>query len=160
DPSRGGLEVVRRARQCLEQLAGDPDTPLVAATVRLLALRRPPGAVEALLDYSPWAPDEAGAREVRGALAALADEGGKRNAGLPAALKRRDRRRRAAAAAALGQDGGAFLKQPWRRVFVAGVRVPMRSMLSRDGQHFMDLETVEPPQFYNRLDDSLFTTKP
>src|SRR5205085_1144646 len=109
-------EVARRARQCLEQLAGDPDTALAAATVRLLALRRPPGAVETLLDYGAWAPDEAVAREVRGALATLADDGGKGKRALRAALKDRDPQRRAAAAAALGQDGGAYLKQGWRRV--------------------------------------------
>jgi hypothetical protein len=153
-------EVARRARQCLEQLAGDPDTALAAATVRLLALRRPPGAVEALLDYAAWAPEEAVAREVRGALATFAEDGGKGKRALRAALKDRDPQRRAAAVAALGQDGGAYLKQPWRRVLVSGVRVPMRSMLYRDGQHFMDLETVEAPQFFNRLDDSLFTTRP
>jgi hypothetical protein len=152
-------EVARRARQCLEQLASDPDLTRAAAAVRLLAVRRPAGAAEALLDYGPWAPDEVVAREVRGALAALVDEGGKRNPALLAALKDRDPWRRGAAAAALGQDGGAYLKQGWRRVFVTGLRVPMRVAMHRDGKPAMDLETTEV-QFYNRLDDGLFSTKP
>jgi hypothetical protein len=148
-------EVSRRAKQCLEQLASHPDVPLLAAAVRLLALRRPAGAAEALLDYFPWAPNEAIEREVQGSLAGLADQGGKPNPALLAALKDRDPRRRAAAAAALGRDGGAYLKKGWRRVFVSGVRVPVRLELYREGRHFMDLETIEA-QFYNRLDDSLF----
>ena len=44
-------------------------------------------------------------------------------------------------------------------MFVTGVRVPMRVALYRDGKLSMDLETTEL-EFFNRLDDSLFTTRP
>ncbi|HYT89885.1 MAG TPA: hypothetical protein VEL76_14360 [Gemmataceae bacterium] len=149
------LEVSRRATQCLEKIADDPDQALVAAAVRLMAVRRPAGAAEALLAYGPWAPDETIAREVQGALAAVAVEGGKKNPVLVQALKDRDPQRRALAAAALGEDGGAYLKQGWRRLHVEGVRMAMRSALYRDGVHFMDLESLGV-EFFNRLDDSLF----
>jgi hypothetical protein len=152
----GDAEMARRAAQCLQELVGGPDQALTAAVARLIALRRPAGAAEVLLDYFPWAPDEAVAREVQGALAEIADAADKQDPVLVRAQKDRDPQRRAAAVAALGQDGGAYRKQGWRRVFVEGVRVSTRSALYRDGEHFMDLETTEA-HFYNRLDDSLFT---
>jgi hypothetical protein len=152
----GDGEVARRAGQCLQELAGGPDQALTAAVARLIAFRRPAGAAEVLLDYLPWAPNEAVARAVQGALAEIADAGGKQDPALVRALKDGDPQRRAAAAAALGQGGGASHKLGWRRVFLEGVRVSTRSQLYRDGEHFMDLESTEA-QFYNRLDDSLFT---
>jgi hypothetical protein len=148
-------EVSRRARQCLAQLAEHPDVPVAAAAVRLIALRKPAGASAVLLDYFRWAPSEAVTREVQGALAAVAKQGGKRDPVLVKALKDRDPLRKAAAAAALGEDGGAYLKQPWRRVFPEPILVPMRSELHRDGTLSMTLETVEV-HYFNRLDDSLF----
>jgi hypothetical protein len=149
------LEMSRRAEQLLEKIGRNAEQALSAAVVRLLAARRPAGAAEALLDYFPWAPDDAVAREVQGALVTLAADP-REKAALEKALASRDGQRRAAATAALGKDGGKFLEQPWRRLPVSGVRLPMRSALYREGQHFMDLETTEV-HFYNRLDDSLFT---
>jgi hypothetical protein len=151
DPDR---EVARRAEQCLEKLGQTSDQVLAASAVRLIALRRPAGAAEALLAYVPWAPDETVAREVQGALAALAAEP-EQNSALVLALKDRDPQRRATAEAALGRDGGFYLKQGWRRVIVDGVRMSMRCALYRDGQHFMDIETLGV-EYFNRLDDSLF----
>jgi hypothetical protein len=148
-------EVSRRAQQCLEHVT-QTHPALSAAAVRLLALRRPAGAAEALLDYYAWAPDEAVQREVQAALAALATAKGKPRAALEQALKDRNPQRRAAALAALGQDGGAYLKQGWRRVYVEPVLLATRSELFRDGRHVMNLETTEA-HYYNRLDDSLFT---
>lgn len=148
-------EVARRAEQCLEHVTKGAETRLTAAVVRLLALRRPPGTAEVLLDYFAWAPDEAMQREVQGALAALATDGGKPNPVLEKALKDPNPLRRTAATAALGRDGGVYLKQGWRRVPVEGVRLSMRSALYRDGQHFMDLECTEI-HYFNRLDDSMF----
>jgi hypothetical protein len=152
----GDGEARRRAEQCLQELVSDPDQALTAAVARLIALRRPAGAVEVLLDYVPWAPSEAVTREVQAALAEIADASGKQDPALVRALKDRDPQRRAAAAAALGRDGGAFRKQGWRRVFLEGLRLSTRAELYRDGQHFMDLETTET-RYFNRLDDSLFT---
>ena len=149
-------EVARRARQCLEALADNPDVALTAAAVRLLAQRRPPGAAAVLLDYLPWAPDEAVTREAQGALDAIASAAGKVDPVLRRALTDRDPQRRAAAAAALAKDGGTYRKQPWRRVFVDGVRVAMRVESYREDERYMDLETTET-EFFNRLDESLFS---
>ncbi len=53
-------EVAGRAKECLQQIGkSSSDMQLVAAAVRLIAQRRPEGAVKALLDYLPSAPDEA-----------------------------------------------------------------------------------------------------
>ncbi len=147
-------EVARRAEQCLEHI--NQEQTLAASVVRLVALRRPAGAAEVLLDYAPWAPDETVTREVKGALAAVAGAPDKQDPVLVKALKDRDAKRRAFAEAALGKDGGAYLKQGWRRLAIEGLRLSMRSSLYRDGQLFMDLETTET-HYFNRLEDSLFT---
>jgi HEAT repeat protein len=96
----------RRARRCLEFIAGDGGTALAAAAARLLALQRPAGAVSVLLAYAPLAEDEAVAREVRTALGALALVNGKPEPILLASLADREPGRRATAAEALCQAGG------------------------------------------------------
>jgi hypothetical protein len=148
-------EVGRRARLCLDHLADHPDTALIRAAVRLIALRRPTGAAGVLLTYLPWAPDEATAKEVKEALAAVALLDGQPNSVLANALKDADPVRRAAAAAVLGKDGGAYAKQGWRRVAFQGLLLSNRVLAYREGRLHMDLTTYER-HFYNRLDDSIF----
>lgn len=79
--------------------------PLPAAAVRLLALRKPAGAAEALLAYAPLATDDAMATEIHTALAALAVRDGKLEPALVAALADRLPLRRAVAAEVVGRDG-------------------------------------------------------
>ena len=52
------VEVVRRAERCLERIEKVPSTALSAAAARLIAQRKPAGAVGALLAYLPVADDE------------------------------------------------------------------------------------------------------
>jgi HEAT repeat protein len=70
-------DVARRAQRCLHWIDGPTGAGLTAAAVRVLALRRPAGAAEALLAYLPFADDPAVAEALRGALAALAFAGGR-----------------------------------------------------------------------------------
>ena len=74
-----------RIQKCLElvEKGSDPVLPPVAA--RLLALRKPPGAAQALLAYLPLAEDEAMSEEVRNALNSVVMQEGKID---PAILKR------------------------------------------------------------------------
>src|SRR5262245_58892930 len=71
------LERSRRIELCLEEIArnADQNLPLVAA--RLLALRKPPGATEALLAYLPFTDDEVMKWEVIQGLTSLAVRDGK-----------------------------------------------------------------------------------
>jgi hypothetical protein len=148
-------EVVRRAEQCLNHYARHRETPLVPAAVRLIALRRPPGALPVLLAYLPWAADEKTADEVVAALVAVRGRDGKDDPALVAACKDGNPAVRKAAAAALGRDGGAFLRRPGRRVVVPGLRFASRVELYRNGKREMELE-VQDLQLFNRLDDSIF----
>ena len=67
----GDLEIARRAEKCLIRIE-EKDAPIdvAPAVVRLLAVRRPPGAVETMLAFLPFAGNEAIADEVRGFLEA------------------------------------------------------------------------------------------
>jgi HEAT repeat protein len=103
DPAddRGGL------RRCLQAFADQGRTPpLPTAAPRLLALRRPAGAAQALLAYLPLA-DDALATEIDTALTALAVPGGKLEPALAAALADRLPERRAVAAEVVSRAGTA-----------------------------------------------------
>ena len=54
------LEVARRATRCLEHLQGQHPAAFAQtmAAVRLLAVRRPQGTIEVLLDYLPFVNEE------------------------------------------------------------------------------------------------------
>jgi HEAT repeat protein len=97
-------EVRRRARRCLEEIERGPGSALPAAAVRLLARRRPAGALEVLLTYAPFADDEFVEDEVLAALAALGLRGGKAAPPLTDALADAQAPRRAAAAYAVGRS--------------------------------------------------------
>jgi hypothetical protein len=151
-------EVATRARRCLAALgpAKKREGPTVAA-VRLLAVRRPAGAVEALLAVLPGA-DEKLTAEVRAALAALAGPAG-RHPALQAALKDAHPARRAAAAAVLGKDGGAYLRQPGRRLYPRGLRQAMKQVQVTGGKMEMEMEVLEV-ECFNRFADKEFARPP
>ena len=65
------LEVRNRARDLLVEIEKNRDTPLAPVTARLVALRKPAGAAEALLAFLPFAEEDALVAEVQAALNAL-----------------------------------------------------------------------------------------
>jgi len=96
------LEIARRAEKCLQRITeGDHAREVPAAAARLLAARKPVTAIATLLDFLPFADNDAVADEVRSALAALALPEGKPDKLLQAALSDKTPLRRAAAAEAL-----------------------------------------------------------
>jgi HEAT repeat protein len=101
---------------CLQVFADQGAAPpLPPAAVRLLALRKPAGAVDALLAYLPLATDDAMANEMQTALSALALRDGKPEAALVAALADRLPVRRAVAAEVVcrtGREAGRALVRP------------------------------------------------
>src|SRR5262249_48872605 len=52
-------ETIRRARDCITAIENGPGPILSAAVVRVVARKRPEGAVEVLLRFIPFADDEA-----------------------------------------------------------------------------------------------------
>lgn len=147
-------EVRRRARSCLKQLKAGADEKATIAAVHLLALRRPAGAADALLDILPTAPESV-AGAIRAALYHLGSGSSKPDAVLVAALKDPTPARRAAAEAALGKDGDAYAKLPNRRIFRPDAKRPRKIILLLEHNAQLTLE-VQEQRFYNRFDDSLF----
>src|SRR5438552_4113465 len=79
---------------------------LATSMARLLARHKPPGAVETMLSYLPFADNEQVADEARALLAQLAMPEGKPHPALAAALTDKLPARRAAAGEALAKGGG------------------------------------------------------
>jgi outer membrane protein assembly factor BamB len=109
-------EVVGRARKCLEQIDSGLTSIVTSAAVRLLAVRKPDGAAEALLAYVPSAEDETVAEEVRLALSSLAMRDGKPEPALVAALTDKNAARRAAAGSALARANVAAERDAVRKL--------------------------------------------
>jgi hypothetical protein len=148
-------EVKRRALACLKAIGAQPDEKPAAAVVRLVGWRKPAGAAEVLLDWASRLADDPLGREVRAALAAVAVVNGKPDEVLVKALESKDAERRAAAAAALGKDNGVFEKKPGRRLYLTGIKFPMKAVQLQNGAKMLEREYTDV-QFYNRFDDSVF----
>jgi HEAT repeat protein len=101
------LEVVRRAELCLEEIERGPGSALPVAAARLLALRKPAGAIESLLLYLPFADDDWVEEEVLTTLNTLSVQQGAVDPALLRALHDPHPARRAAAALVLGHWGNA-----------------------------------------------------
>jgi HEAT repeat protein len=97
------LEIRRRVRDCLEAIQDNKTTPLPLTAPRMLAVRKPEGAVAVMLDYLPAAEDSTTAGEIQTALNALAYIDGKPDATLVKALEDKIAARRAAAVISLSQ---------------------------------------------------------
>jgi hypothetical protein len=96
-------ERARRARECLERIERGPGPMLMEAAARLLALRRPPGAEAALLEYAPYADDDRVEEALVLALAAVSLRDGKAAPEILEAARSSAPARRAAAAFVLGR---------------------------------------------------------
>ncbi|HTU90121.1 MAG TPA: hypothetical protein VMF69_08610, partial [Gemmataceae bacterium] len=99
-------EVARRAKMLIERIETGPDERLPIAVLRLLAVRKPAGAVEALLAYLPFAEDDIREDEVRKSLIFLTRRDGQLNPALLRGLADTQAKVRAVAAEALIEGGG------------------------------------------------------
>jgi hypothetical protein len=149
----GDPEVKRRAKLCLDAIGRQPDEKPVVAAVRLLGWRKPAGAAELLLDWASRCGDDALGREVRSALVAVAIVDGKPAPVLVAALEDKDAARRDAAAFALGKDDGKVEKIPGCRLYLAGLKFPMKAVQYQDGAKMLEREYTRI-ELFNRFDDA------
>ncbi len=99
-------ETIRRARDLIERIEHEPSRNLPSAAVRLLALRKPSGAAEALLAYLPLAEEENLTVEVKKSLNLLTRHNGKLDAAVVRALTDDLPLLRSVAAEALVEGGG------------------------------------------------------
>lgn len=95
------LEVRNRSQKLFTALEADSKTPLSVVVPRLIALRKPKGAVESILAYVPFVEDETMMDELQTALNSVAFVKGKADPAIVKALDDKVPSRRAAAAAAL-----------------------------------------------------------
>jgi HEAT repeat protein len=100
-------EVKGRVERCVSQIKTreEKTPPLSPVSARLVALRKPAGAAEVLLNYLAVNDEDAVSEEVLNALAAVATRKGKVEPVLLEGLKDEQARRRSAAGAALVQAG-------------------------------------------------------
>ena len=109
------LEVRRRVRECLDSIQDNKATPLPLTAPRMLAVRKPAGAIEVMLAYLP-AEDDTTVNEIQSALNALAYSDGKPDAALVKALAETIAPRRAAAVVALAQTPTADVLPALRKL--------------------------------------------
>jgi HEAT repeat protein len=100
-------EVARRAALLIDRIEHEPTQQLPIAALRLLAIRKPAGAVAALLAYVPHADEEERTEELQKALARLALRDGEPDPALRQALADAKPLVRATAGRALIEGGGA-----------------------------------------------------
>lgn len=110
------LEATRRAELLIKKIEGGPGPELPAAAARLLALRRPAGAIDALFNFLPHADDDWVREEVLTALGRLAVRPGAADARLLAALKSDRPEQRQAAAYVLARHGDLEVRDPVRQL--------------------------------------------
>ncbi len=124
-------ERARRAETCLQEIADKGGKPLPEPVLRLLSLRKPAGAVEALLDYLPHAEVEERSDEVRKTLAALAMREGRSEPALVRALEDPQPLRRLAAAEAIAAEGALEQRAAVRKLLRdSDPRVRLRTALA------------------------------
>ncbi|MBY0528398.1 MAG: HEAT repeat domain-containing protein [Gemmataceae bacterium] len=98
-------EMSHRAGVCLSEIATQPDSTLTAAAIRVLARRDHADALAAVLEFFPFAGEEAVEEDALNTLATLGIKNGKPEAKLVEALKDPLPARRGAAACVLARQG-------------------------------------------------------
>ena len=147
-------EVARRGRDCIKTIEETYNPEMLRRVVRLLGLRKPPEAVEALLLLAPGA-DAALTTEIRVALLELAGTKGSISPALERALQDRDAEIRTTAEVVLGRDGGAWLKRAGRPLFPTGIKLPYTMSFQFRDNMTVDVKMVDF-QVYNSFEDKWF----
>ena len=111
-------EQARRAETCLQGIDRQKSPAIIGAAVRLLAVRKPDGAVETLLSYLPSAGDASEIDEISQAMSRLGVRDGRPHRLLLQALADKDAVKRRVAGVALARAGLAG-KEPWLRLLLA-----------------------------------------
>jgi HEAT repeat protein len=157
-------ETARRAKQLVERIEREPAHHLPAAALRILAVRKPSGSVEALLAYFPYAEDETLTSEGQKSLALLAMRDGKLDPALLRALSDKQAALRAIAAEALAKGGGTEGRAAVRKLLKDDapsvrlrVALTLAALKEREGVPVLiDLLTVLPSDDLGEVEDALY----
>jgi hypothetical protein len=110
------IEIARRAEHALQLIEETYRSAIPCAAARIVAYRKPEGAVEVLLGYLPFAGDETVVEEVRDALTALGFASGQSHPALLAALNDEMPVRRGVAGEVLVRGGAAGQRDAARKL--------------------------------------------
>ncbi len=158
------IEVARRSRLLVERIEQEPVHHLPSAAIRLLALRKPAGAVETLLGYLPFVEDENLTAEVQKSLSLLALREGKPDPVLVRLLDDRQPAMRSTASEALARGGGAEGRSAARKLLRDGepevrLRTALALTMARDPEGvpvLIDLLTVLNAERVGQVEDVLY----
>jgi hypothetical protein len=98
-------EIARSAKKLVARIEGGAEAAVIEAATRVIAVRKPAGATEALLAFLPMTGDENIEEAVLKSLAVVGLQGGKVKAALAEALKAKDPMRRWAASYVYARGG-------------------------------------------------------
>jgi HEAT repeat protein len=118
------------AGACLRAIEKENPSPLPSIAPRLLALRQPEGAAEAVLKYLPFAESDEAAQQLREILGIVGFKEGKPDAALVKALEDKLPLRRGAAAVALCRQPGEHVALVSRLLKDPNPEVKMRAALA------------------------------
>jgi HEAT repeat protein len=157
-------EVARRAAGLIERLEREPGQQVPSALFRLLAIRQPAGAVEALLAYLPNAEEEGRSEEAQEALGRLALREGKVDPALRQGLSDARPLVRAAASRALVEGGGADGRAAARKLLddeapLARLHVALALARAKEREAvpvLIDLLAVLPAEQVGQVEDTLY----
>jgi hypothetical protein len=147
-------EVASAAKECLQKIGKPTSTEIPAAIARLLVVRRPAGAVSALLEYLPNAPSEAVAREVRSALLAIGFQNGKPDPLIAKAALDKDPDRHSAASQLIEAVKKGTLAG--NRIFIPGLKYAFQGEQLQDGKKIAEWRVIEV-NFFSGFDDKIFS---
>jgi HEAT repeat protein len=121
-------ELAQRARECIRKINQESNCDLHLAAVRVLAQKKPPGTLEAILRFLPYAADEETEEEIWYGLDALAESQGKPDPALVAALTDVLPPRRSVAGCTLGRRGSREQQRAVRKLLEdANAKVRLRA---------------------------------
>lgn len=129
-------EIARRAEHCLQAIEQNSELIVIAAAARLLAARKPEGALQVLLDFLPSAQEESVEEAVQAALAIVGLKDGQADTVMQKALTDKEPSRRLAAAFVLAR-GSAEQRAAVRALLTdadARVRWQAATALARVGE--------------------------
>jgi HEAT repeat protein len=143
-------QVAAAAKKCLGLIdGGAPGSPsLPSAAARVLAQKKTPGAIEALLEFLPYADDEGVMEEVKAALASLATRDGKVDSAFLAALDDKSSSlRRTVVAEVLARSGNEEVMPALRKLLtdprpVVRLRVALALAETKDAEAVTTLINV------------------
>jgi HEAT repeat protein len=124
------VEIVRRAEECLAILEKRPVRFSAITAARLLAARKPAGAVQVLLNFAPFAEGEIESEAIQDALAALTLLNGQPDSVLLRALSDTNEERRAFAAEIMCRGPASDLEPVRRMLADSKPYVRMRASLA------------------------------